>query len=67
MKSCFLKRGHRKRLTNNEMKKVEEVKELFTPGIMVSFRSSRTSSSYFVRTKLQKEWSVLLNVINHDI
>ena len=67
MKSWFLKRGHRKRLTNNEMKKVEEVKELFTPGIMVSFRSSRTSSSYFVRTKLQKEWSVLLNVINHDI
>ena len=30
----------------------EELKHLFTPGLMVSFRSSRKVSSYLVRDKL---------------
>ena len=46
----------------------EEVKRVFTPGTMISFRSSRKLSSYLVRAKLypKKEWLGLLNVKNHD-
>ena len=46
----------------------EEVKGVFTPGTMISFRSSRKLSSYLVRAKLYptERWLGLLNVINHD-
>ena len=46
----------------------EEVERVFTPGAMISFRSSRKLSRYLVRAKLypKKEWLGLLNVINQD-